>query len=322
MIKRFLLLFLIFFSGCLSFLYAVESGQVEFNIRFFDRQVYYVESYPIHVQIIITNNSPYTYRFKLADDRVFSVDFDIRTMTNRALPQADSLIRKRNQNNHVYFREISIESGESFSFTENLRDYISFAQPGSYRVRAFIYPELYRSVLIPAIETNYLSLSVRPELLYNMDGIPIETDTATGAILVRQQLPPDEVITYMITARQRSQWERFFLYLDPEAMLHRDAYQRRRYLAENETGRRAMLEEYKQNLQKAVIDENITVIPTTFDIIKTEYNNYQATVTAILRFREINFTQLRQYTYFLERRDNIWIIVDYSVDLMGTAPND
>jgi len=315
-------LFIILLNGGLSFLYAVETGKVEFNIRFYDRQVYYVESYPIYVQITITNNSPYAYRFKLADDRAFSVDFDIRTMTNRSLPSADALIRKRNQNNHVFFREISIESGESFSFTEDLRDYISFQQPGSYMVRAFIYPELYRSVLVPAVETNYLSLSIRPESIRGPDGIPLEIDIATGAVLVRQQLPPDEVVTYMITARQRSQWERFFLYMDLEAMLSRDPYQRRRYLSMNETERRNMLEEYRRNLQNAVIDDNISVIPTTFDIVKTEYNNYEATVTAILRFREINFTQLRQYTYFLERRDNIWIIVDYAVLLMGTTSND
>ncbi|MCL2266925.1 MAG: hypothetical protein FWC17_04065 [Treponema sp.] len=326
MARKFFISFAFLFFICAGFpyLFAAETaqGQVEFNIRFYDRQVYYVESYPIYVQITITNNSPYTYRFKLADDRVFSIDFDIRTMTNRALPLSDSLIRKRNQNNNVFFREISIESGESFSFTEDLREYISFSQPGSYRVRAFIYPELYRSVLVPAIETNYLSLSIRPELIPGPDGIPLDIDTATGAVLVRQSLPPDEVVTYMITARQQSQWERFFLYLDPEAMLQRDAYQRRRYLSENEAGRRTMLETYKRNLQNAVIDEDISVIPTSFSIIRTEYNNYQATVIAVLRFRHTSFTELRQYSYFLERRDNIWIIVDYSVQAMGTAAND
>jgi hypothetical protein len=40
---------------------------VEFNIRFFDRRIYYVEGDPIYIQLTVTNNSPSTYRFKLAD---------------------------------------------------------------------------------------------------------------------------------------------------------------------------------------------------------------------------------------------------------------
>jgi hypothetical protein len=308
-----------------SYLHASEAssgGAVEFNIRFYDRRIYYVESDPIYVQITITNNSPSPYRFKLADDRAFSIDFDIRTMTNRQLPYADALIRKRTLNQQVFFREIAIESGESFSFVEDLRDYVSFGQPGSFRLRAVVYPELLRSNTVPAIESNYLNLSLRPALIQGPDGIPLEMDVATGAVLVRQRIPPDEVVAYMLIARQQSQWERFFLYLDIEAMLTRDALQRRRWLAENEEGRRRMLSEYRQSLQNSAIDGDIAVIPTTFEILRTEYNNDEGTVTVLQRFRMINYTELRRYVYYLEKRDNFWIIVNYSVESMGTEAND
>jgi hypothetical protein len=218
------------FTG-FSLLFAVDGstqGEVEFDIRFFDRRIYYVNTDPIFVQITITNNSPFPYRFRLADDRAFSIDFDVRTMTNRQLPQADSLIRKRTVNTQVFFRDIVIESGESFSFVEDLRDFVNFSQAGSFRVRARVYPELFRTMTAAPIESNFLNLSLRPPAIPGPDGIPLEMDVATGAVLVRQRLPPDEVVSYMLTARQASQWERFFLYLDLEAMLIRDAYQRRR----------------------------------------------------------------------------------------------
>ncbi|MCL2764893.1 MAG: hypothetical protein FWD40_06395 [Treponema sp.] len=324
MMKKICILTVLFFLVVpgLYFLSASEAGKVEFNIRFFDRRIYHVESDPILVQITITNNSPLPYRFKLADDRGFSVDFDIRTMSNRSLPFSDSLIRKRTQNVQVFFREVAIESGESFSFVEDLRDYISFGQSGSFRVRAKVYPELIRSSAVPAIESNFLNLNLRPALIYGEDGIPLEMDIATGAILVKQKIPPDEVVTYMLTARQESQWERFFLYLDTEAMLTRDPVQRRRYTAMNEDGRRRMLLEYRQNLQNATVDGDIFVIPTTFDILRTEYNNDRGTVIVLQRFRLPNYTELRQYTYDLEKRDNFWIIVNYSVQGMGTVAND
>jgi len=322
-IFRLTIAILLGFSG-FSFLPALDTparGEVEFNIRFFDRRIYYVESDPIYVQITITNNSPYPYRFKLADDRVFSVDFDIRTMQNRTLPQADSLIRKRTQYNQIFFREIAIESGESFSFVEDLRDYVSFQNSGSFRVSAKVYPELYKSTIVAAMESNSLSLTLRPASIQGPDGIPLEMDVATGAVLVRQQLPPDEVVAYMLTARQQSQWERFFLYLDLEAMLSRDALQKRRWLAENEEGRRRMISEYRMNLQNALIDGDISVIPTSFEILKTVYNNNEGTVTALLRFRNRNYTELRRYTYLLEKRDIFWIIVNYSVESLGTEAN-
>ena len=304
-----------------SFIYADNAGQVEFSIRFYDRRIYFVQSDPIFVQITITNNSPSPYRFKLADERAFSIDFDIRTMSNREIAQADSLVRKRTLNQQIFFREITIESGESFSFVEDLRDYASFTQPGSFRVRAKVYPELIRSVTVPAIESNYLSLSLRPAVIQGPDGIPIEMDVATGAALVRQRLAPDEVVAYMLTARQESQWERFFLYLDLEAMLSRDASQRRRWIAENEEGRRRMVAEYRRDLQNSVVDNDISMIPTEFSIEQTIYRNNEGNVIVLQRYRNPSFTEIREYEYFLERRDNFWIIVNYTVRSMGTEAN-
>jgi len=307
-------------------LFSVETsvrGEVEFNIRFFDRRIYYVQADPVYVQITITNNSPLPYRFKLADERVFSIDFDVRTMTNRELSQADSLVRKRNQNNNVFFREITIESGESFSFVEDLRDYVSFNNAGSFRVRATVYPELYRSTTsAPALESNYLTLSMRPPVIKGPDGIPVEMDVASGAVLVRQKIPPDETVEYMLTARQQSQWERFFLYMDLQAMLSRDALQRRKWVSENEEGRRRMVNEYRLSLQNSTIDGDIGVIPTTFEIQRTVYNNDEGEVTALLKFRMPTYTELRRYTYYLERQDNFWMIVNYSVQGLGTEAND
>jgi len=328
---RFLALILLAFA-CMPYLYSVETakGEVEFNIRFYDRRIYYVESDPIFIQVTITNNSPDAYRFKLADDRAFSIDFDIRSMSNRILPIADSLLRKRTQNGQIFFREISIESGESFSFVEDIRNYVTFSQSGSYRIRAKVYPELLKTTGNPSpLESNYLSLNLRPPVIRGQDGLPQEMDIATGAVLARQNLPPDEVVTYMLIARQQSNWERFFLYLDTESMLRRDPYQSRRYNAENEEGRRRMVFEYRRNLQisgdphaAGSSYDNILTTPTSFEILKTEYNRNEGAVIVLQKYRMINYTELRHYTYFLEKQDNCWAIVNYTVQGMGTENND
>jgi len=332
-LNNFFAIILLAFAGFFP-LFAADGAPagVDFNIRFYDRRIYYVEADPVLIQITITNNSPNTYRFKLADDRVFSIDFDIRTMTNLQLAAAGKLIRKRTENQQIFFREIAIEPGEAFSFVEDLRDFVNLSQSGSFRVRAFVYPELYhasRSVLISGssvqnapIGSNYLSLNLRPPAILGPDGIPLEMDIATGAVLVRRNLPPDDVVSYMITARQTSQWEKFFLYMDLEAMLSRDAYQKRKWSAENEDGRRRMVAEYRQSLQNSFIDGDLSAIPTSFKIERTVYDENEAAVTVLQKYRMTTFTELRRYTYILEKQDNFWTIVDYSMMGLGTEAND
>jgi len=310
---------------------SVRAG-VDFNIRFFDRRIYYVEGDPIYIQLTITNNSPSTYRFKLADERAFSLDFDARTTSNRSLEPADVLIRKRTQYQQIFFREIAVESGESFSFVEDLRHYININHPGSLVISARLYPELRSGTAKTAasngnshpapsgvLESKRLSLSVRPAVVTGPDGIPLEMDIATNAQLVRERLAPDQVVEYTITSRQKSQWEKFFLYLDLESMMTaKNAELQRKWLVESEEGRRRMIEQYRQELRNSVTDGTISVIPTSFEIERTQYNNFEGSVSVLQKFRSINFTELKRYTYFLRQKDNIWTIVDYSVVNLGT----
>jgi hypothetical protein len=303
-----------------GFLPAAE-GDVAFSIRYFDKRIYHVpgaENEPIYVQATLTNNSPSTFRFKLADDRVFSIEFDVRTMTNRAVEQADTLIRKRSGGGRVFFREISVGSGESFSFVEDLRDYTKLSEPGSFVVLARIYPELSRNAGGIPLESNRLTLNIRPAPIPGPEGIPPAMDIDTGEVLARERLAPDEVVDYLISARQKSQWEKFFLYLDLEAIIFRDPVRKRRWLAESEEGRRRMLSRYREELQQEVVDGDITLIPFAYEIERTNYNALEGTVTVLEKFRTGNYTELKRYTYYLQRRDAVWIVVDYVVTNLGT----
>jgi len=304
---------------------ASEAG-IDFNIRFFDRRIYYAENDPIFIQATITNNSVSTYRFKLADDRIFSLDFDVRTVSNRPLEPAEALIRRRTQSQQVFFREIAVESGESFSFVEDLRSYVTLSEPGTFVVKACIYPELLRSDYgIPAfagsapeiLESRRLNLNIRPPVITGPDGVPLEMDVATGAVLVRERLAPDKAVEYMLSARQKSQWEKFFLYIDLETMLSRDAVRQRKWLAESEEGRRRMVEQFRHELENSETD-GISLIPSEFIIERTQYNSSEGSVSVLQKFQNPYYTELKRYTYILRLKDSIWTIVDYSVINLGT----
>jgi hypothetical protein len=322
----------ILFFGLSSALFSADGEPTAVTIRYYDKRVYYLESDPILVQVTLTNNGPSAYRFKLADERAFSVDFDVKTTTNRPVEAADPVVRRRSTSRQVYFREISIEAGESFSFVENLKDYAVLDKSGAYVVQAHLYPELFYpepGIARPAaaaaalvagrpIESNRLALTIRPSRIPGPDGAPLPLDVETNAVLVREKLAPDEIVRYLLTARQKEQWEKFFLYLDLESMLTRNAQRRRQWQAESEEGRAQMLARYRRELQSATVDGDIATIPMNFTIERTQYGAEEGTVTALEYFRVGSYTERKRYTYYLRRRDELWSIEDYTVVNLGT----
>ncbi|MDR1389003.1 MAG: hypothetical protein LBJ31_03410 [Treponema sp.] len=307
----------VFFLAVFALCARVFAGEVEVSIRFYDKKVYHVSGAlgePVYVEVRITNSSPVTYRFKLADDRIFSVDFDVRSLSNQSLPPADYLQRRRSESRNVFFREIAVEPQESFAFVEDIRNYADMREAGSFIVQARIFPELLRTGNLAALESNRLNLNLRPAL----DDPPFEFDVETNAVLAREKLPPDGVVSYMLSARQKTQWEKFFLYLDLEAMIRRDPVRNRSWQNESEEGRFRMTARYRDDLSARIADGDISLIPNDFRVENTSYNGEQGTVVVTEWFQEGRVTERRRYTYYLRRHDDIWLIQDYTVEKLGT----
>jgi hypothetical protein len=190
-------------------------------------------------------------------------------------------------------------------------------------VQARVFPELFRfgtdaALTQPvSLESKRLNLSIWPPLATTAEGIPLEMDVATGGVLVRERLAPDQVVDYMISARQKSQWERFYLYLDLEAMLTQDSARQRQWLRESEEGRKRMVDQFRQELKNSSTD-GISVIPTDYLIEMTQYNNFEGTVTVLEKFKNAFFTEVKRYTYYMRFKDNVWTITNYSVTNLGT----
>ncbi len=319
-------LFLFYIIGFVALFAQAElpaiSQKAEVSIRFYDRQIYYPgesSSEPIFVQVSITNNGADSLRFKLADDRSFSLDFSVINTKNRQLNHTQNWIRKRNTNRQIYFREISLEPGETYSFIENLKDYISIKEPGVFLLVASFYPELkrYSDNSEPHLNSNRLSLEVKPApTAAALGALPVSE--SNGSILQARPIPPDQVINYILTARQKSQWQQFFLYVNVEKLIERDPTRNRRFKAESESGRMKMVEIYKHELSQEIVDKEIAAIPVEFKIEHTGYTDTQAQVKVIEWFEYRTFKEKKRYTYFLSSRDGVWTVYDYVVENLGT----
>ncbi|GHU21189.1 hypothetical protein FACS1894172_16640 [Spirochaetia bacterium] len=308
----------IFFSSCaLLFCFSIcfaVGADVNVSIRYFDKRVYYVQgaiNEPVLIHMTITNDSPEVFHFRFADERAFSINFEVRTRTNRLLDPADVLMRKRETIQQVFFREVVLEPGESFSFVEDIRNYVNLNQTGSFIVRAQLYPRLYGKNT-STLDSNLLNLNLMLPSILGPDGIPLDMNLATNAILVREKLPPDQVVDFMLRARQQGQWERFFLYLDLEAMLRRNDAWQRQWERESQEGQQRLLIRYREDLQNSTID-GIAMIPTDFKIERTTYSTTEGRVEVLESFQTGMLVEQRYYTYFLTRSDDIWTIVDYTV---------
>lgn len=289
------------------------------SIKFYDRTMYYpntVQDNPIWVHVTIRNNGAETLRFKLADDRMFSADFSASDIKSISVGQSEEIVRKRTTNRYVYFREIALESGEEYSFIENVKNYLVFKEPSIYYLSLSFYPELYKSKYIE-LKSNRLTLEIRPSPNAASSAlIPVQSQTAE--ILKPQDISPDKVVEQTIIARQKSLWDQFFLYMDLESMLKKDALRKRQYQSSSSQECARMIEEFKASLMSDKIDSDIVAIPDRFEIKKTTYSQTEGKVIVTEWFKNKNFSEKKEYTYYVQQRDGIWRIYDYDVDNLGT----
>ena len=289
------------------------------SIKYYDRTMYYPgnpDTNPVFVHISIKNNSARTMRFKLADDRMFSVDFNGYTIKNLQIPQTENVIRKRTTNQTVYFREISLETGEEYSFVENLKDYIEISEPSVYYVELKFYPELYKSKYL-SVTSNRLSLEIRPSPSAASSAVlPVKNKSAE--LLKPEEISPDKVVEQTIIARQKSLWDQYFLYLDIEAMLQRNAPAKRKFISSSAEERARMLKNYRADLMQSRIDNDIVAVPDKFEIERTVYSKTEGTVTVTEWFRYPNYHEKKSYVYKVRQREGIWQIYDYTVTNLGT----
>lgn len=292
---------------------------LDVSARLYDEQVYFPDS-PISVLITLSNESPEPISFRLADDRRFNLAFDVRDDTNRPLENTPEFIIANQSNQQIFYRTVMLQPGEQLSFVERLTDYIMIDESGMYNVRIHFYPQLNDSQEAESHASNRFSITVRP-------GSTPETrremrfEAAAEDQLRRQALSPDEVVQYMLEARQESNWERFFLYLNLEKLYRQVPSRDSRFIRLSQEEQLEELRTFREELrsQDGGPDSSLVAVPDGYTIIETRYSPTDGQVTARLFFNRDRYRERRQYTYTLERRDGFWEIIGYQV---SNLPNE
>ena len=216
----------------------------------------------------------------------------------------------------MFFRELSLAPGETYSIIMELSDFAEIEEAGVFVLNTKFFPELYTNEASRYLVSNNLTLNLRPSS--SAAEIRDLIDYETGEIIKANPAPPDEVIEYMLSSRQKSQWNKFLLYLDLEGLYLRNQANAERYRRLSQQDRIAEIERYRNLLLNETIDTDIAMIPLDFDILRTTYTDYEAQVKVVEKFQYDGFIEIKEYEYFLHRDNDIWYIYDYNVRNLGT----
>lgn len=299
----------------LSPLAASDPGPVLLNIQLYDQQLYY-EGDPVQVRVTLTNESTEPYRFRLADTRLFNLEFEIKDMASISARPSAHYTTVLGENKPIYVREVSIQPGEEFSFIEQLQDYQDLPG-GIYTVRAYFHPELLNNKSRQPLYSNRFNLSIRPAARRQRqveDRIQVQVQD----VLSQEKLPPDQVVAHTIAARQKNLKEAFFLYLDLEALYRTEPRRGAIYKRMSEMDRLDQIAEYRELLWTQKNDDAISYLPKEWKITNTNYTDTKATVSTIQKFVFGSLIEVKEYIYQLEKRQDVWYIVNYTVNNKGT----
>lgn len=313
------ILLIAFCSLLFSFVVHAQSPSedLELSIRYFNKKVYYMND-DLLIKVSIKNTGSEPVYIKVAENHIFNIDFDVRTLTNIGQALSMTYLRDMEKNRFLLYRELNLQPGEDFGFVVPLKNYIELKEPGAYQIRAVFYPGLSKN---KKLVSNTLSLSLRPSS--GDKQFMNRLDEVTGDILRAVDMPPNEVVSYTLKGRQRENWAQFFLYLDLKSLIRNSPNLLKRYEGAPKEEQALILNEYKERLKtkKEPRDFPLIASPTDFEVLYTSYNNETAEVQVREVFEHPLFTEVKRYVYDLKRDQGVWKINRYSVQNIGTEPN-
>jgi hypothetical protein len=282
------------------------------SIRLYNEQVYFTDSV-IELFITIENETPHSTRFRIADDRLFNLDFDVRDTANRALGSSRQFTIRRTTN-QVYYRTVTLEPGERFSFTESLTDFVEISDPAVYTVQAAFYPELFGGQGSAVIRSNRLTISVRPGYTPEIRR-EMRFEAAVEEALEREQKSPDEVVEYLLESRRQGNWDRFFLYLNLEKIYRQSPERDRRFRRLSEREQLEEMRQFREEIESHPEPQDLDLVQVAddYEILRTSYSPIEGQVIARMTFDFDRYRERKEYTFDLERRNGFWEIIGYGV---------
>lgn len=286
------------------------------KIELANPKIYY-QNDDIYINVKIFNTTNEEKSLLIANDKRYSFDFEIVTMQNRAIEHSNEYIISFHKVQPVFNSIIRVAPNEGYVYEARLKDYFDLNKAGQYFIKCLYHPELkLNNSKERVINSNLLSVNIRPGEI-STQNIVEEKSIEEEKMYFATKRSPDEVVSYMLNARINQEWEKFYLYLDLEKLILTNNNFRAKYVKADAERQHELIKQYKEYLKRNTIDE-ISFLPNKFEIMKTEYTEGRGKVEVVIYFKYLDYTEKKYYTYFLNKKGNIWYIYSYEVMNMGT----
>ena len=299
--------FLIIFFA-LGSLYGADGVKVE--LQFFT-QTYRLND-PIPVLVNVVNTSKEKFHFDVSSLIYETFFFEVKTPKNEDIVINDlfQIEMKNNYSSSEDYRDITLNSGESFSKTIDINQWYQIKDSGYYFIKGVFYPN--PDDKSKKLESVYYKILVKPPLMIESELLK-EEQAKTLKLQQVKMLPPYEVVADMIDAKMKKDWNRFLVHIDAERLIQ--SFDNFWIEYKNaKTGQYALevIERFKQYLTVYWQDvvESYTINKSTIEGDKAQI---ECDVTYVLR----NVTYVARYTFILYKNHNSeWLVENYIVHMV------
>lgn len=290
-----------------------EDNNIEVLIKFYNKNLYQIGK-PIIVEIEVTNLGQYPYTFFNADEKIFTYDFDVRTIENRPVEHSKIYAIRRYQSKAIFYNEITLKQNESYSARINISDWFYFEKPGTYLIRGIFYPKLITDVTDTNIRSsNEILLELYPRFTEEVEKIVKEEKYKK---LKAKPLPPYEVVRYLLNSLINKEFDRYFLYINFDRFIMQFENARKKYINAPDEKKPEVIEELKDYIRGKNELESIPytqTIPNDYEIEKTIIEKSDAEVQVIETFIIGRLVEKKRYTYYLHKYGDLWLLEGYRV---------
>ncbi len=279
----------------------------------------YKEGDNIYLNVVLLNKSGTVQSSYISEDKRHSFDFSIVTTRNQEIEYKKEYITYFYRVQNIYMSKITLMEEEGYLYKILLNDYYDLNMTGQFYITGYYYPNLKtNNDRSNAIKSNQLVINIREKNFDDRHFVnTVEIDDTNGTpVETLKKIPPDEVVDYMLSARMKRNWDRYFLYMDMNELIKTNTIFGRDFNKKNLEQQRELIKNYKDYLKKDNIND-INFLPHKFDIVKTTYSQSEAKVDVIVQFKTLDFIEQRYYTFFLHKNGEYWFVYSYEVMDMG-----
>jgi len=290
-----------------------EGNNIEVKIKFYNKNLYQIGK-PIIVEIKITNLGQFPFTFFNADEKIFTYDFDVRTMSNRPVEHSKIYAIRRYQSKAIFYNEITLKQNESHSARINISEWFDFEKPGEYLIRGIFFPKLITDAEgIQIKSSNELLLELHPRYTEEIEKV-VEVEKRKK--LEAKPLPPYEVVGFLLDSLMNKDFESYFMYINFDRFIMQFENARKKYINAPDAKKPEVIEELKNYIRGKNELESIPfsqTIPNDYEIEKTIIEKSDAEVRVIETFILGRLVEKKRYTYYLHKYGDLWLLEGYRV---------